>query len=175
MEQQEKHPQESDPVRVKQEKEDEAYDKYNQRGAPERHGSQLRSPRDNAAFRHRHGDQRDGNREREEEEGWRDGGVERKWEGGVRNRDSWRTGREEREELDVPPRESGDRERERPRERDGDMDRNREREKERVSDRSRGMDRDRSRERDNDRNRDSDRYNKHKEGGSREGEHRRHR
>ncbi|XP_067085067.1 RNA-binding motif protein, X-linked 2 [Osmerus mordax] len=171
-EQKERHPQESAPVRVKQEKEDEAYDKYDQRGAPEHHGSQFRSPREDAAFRHRHGDQRDLNRERKEEEGWRDGVGDRKWEGGVRNRDSWRTGREEREGSDPPPRESGDRERERPRERERDLDRNRERE--RVSDRSRGMDRDRSRERDNDRNRDGDRYNKHKEGGSRESEHRRH-
>ncbi|KAM6984619.1 RNA-binding motif protein, X-linked 2 [Aplochiton taeniatus] len=52
------------PVRVKEEREDSSYDKYHQQGAPEESQRNPRDWQEDRGLQRRHGDQRDGDRER---------------------------------------------------------------------------------------------------------------
>ncbi|XP_042372642.1 RNA-binding motif protein, X-linked 2 [Plectropomus leopardus] len=136
-------------VRVKQEKEDAAYDKYNQRGTPPPGGQQNgQRARDNERLR---GEEErrtgtDGDRHRDRE--------------GDRHRDGDRRRETDRDydrkrELDRDTRRETDRDKDGDRRRETDRDRDTRRETDRDGDRRRETDRDRDRRRETDR--DSDR------------------
>nr|XP_020504577.1 RNA-binding motif protein, X-linked 2 [Labrus bergylta] len=133
------------PVRVKEEKQDPGYSKYNQRGEPP--GGQengQRATRDNERLRGEEERRRETEREREDER--------------RRNRDREGDRRRETDREYERKRETGrERDSDRRREMDRDDNRRRETERERDGDRRRETERDGERRRETDRDRESDR------------------
>ncbi|XP_070839136.1 RNA-binding motif protein, X-linked 2 isoform X2 [Chaetodon trifascialis] len=133
-------------VRIKEEKADAAYDKYNQRGAPPGGQQNGQRPRENERLRGEEERRREADREREE-----DRRRNREREGDRRRETDFERKRERETDRDNDRRRETDRDNDRRRETDRDNDRRRE--TDRDNDRRRETDRDNDRRRETDRER----------------------